>query len=359
MGILILGIAIILLLSKEIFFNSDSQKANRNFLIFAGILLVAFFGCRNATINYGSDLNNYYRLFDRAITLESFEAFYATSTMETGFLLLNWLIARVIKWPQFIIFFQAAFCIGVTLRFIYKYSEDVLLSVLGFMSFGLMQFYLTGFRQSFAIAICLIALEFAFKKKFIAFIVSVLIAASIHQTAIVFIPVYWIVKIGLTKLYALVDLIAILILSQIVPRIISLGNEVFDKEYQGAFAGNSLGGIINIFIGLMVVAVMFYQSDRYKKPNITEKGINIQNQSLSGFFHLTVIGTGIYSLRYQALVLERISLYFTPRLFILLPHVINNSFTEDSKKILKPLFVVAMVFLAWWRLHNFGYEVFW
>ena len=279
--------------------------------------------------------------------------------MEKGYLWLNWLIARVIKWPQFIIFFQSAFCIGVTLRFIYKYSEDVLLSVLGFMSFGLMQFYLTGFRQSFAIAICLIALEFALKKKFIGFILSVLIAASIHQTAIVFVPVYWIVKIGLTKLYALVDLIVIFILSQGVPRIISLGNEVFDKEYQGAFGGNRLGGMINILIGIGVLAVMFYQSDRYKKPEISEKSINNSIQSLSGLFHLTAIGTGVYALRYQALVLERISLYFTQGLFILLPHIINNSFTEDSKKILKPIFVFAMVFLAWWRLHNYSYEVFW
>lgn len=359
MGTVLLGIAGLLLVSKGTFFNNDSDRAKRNFLIFAGILLVAFFGCRNATIDLGSDLNNYYRLFDRAITSESFEAFSATSTMETGYLWINWLLARVIKWPQFIIFFQAAFCIGVTLRFIYKYSEDILLSVLGFMSFGLMQFYLTGFRQSFAISICLIALEFALKKKFIAFILSVLIAVSIHQTAIVFIPVYWIVKIGLTKLYALVDLLAILVLSQGVPRIISLGNEVFDKEYQGTFTGNSLGGIINILIGLTVFAVMFYQSDRYKNHKISGKGIKNSIQPLSGFFHLTAIGTGIYAFRYQALVLERISLYFTPSLFILLPHIINNSFTKDGKKILKPLFVFAMVFLAWWRLHNYSYEVFW
>lgn len=359
MGTLIFAIAIILLLSKEIVFKEDSQKSNRNFLIFAGILLVLFFGCRNAGIDSGSDLNNYYRLFNRAITLDSYNMFSQTSTMETGYLLLNWLIARVIKWPQFIIFFQAAFCIGVTLRFIYKYSEDVLLSVLGFISFGLMQFYLTGFRQSFAIAICLIALEFALKKKFIGFLISVLIAVSIHQTAIVFIPVYWIVKIGLTKLNALVDLIAILVLSQGVARIISLGNEVFDKEYTGAFAGNSSGGLINILIGLAVLAVMFFQSERYKKSDNAEKVIDNPNNHLNGLFHMTAIGTGIYALRYQALVLERISLYFTPSLIILLPHIINTSFTEESKKILKPFFVVLMMFLAWWRLHNFGYEVFW
>ena len=359
MGILLLGIAGLLLVSKSILFKGNSERSKRNFLIFTWILLVAFCGCRNAAFEYGSDLNNYYRLFHRAINSESFEAFFATSTMEAGFLWLNWLIARVIKWPQFVIFFQAAFCIGVTLRFIYKYSEDVLLSVLGLMSLGLMQFFLTGFRQSFAIAICLIALEFALNRKLMGFILSILIAFSIHQTAIVFIPVYWIVKVGLTKRQALVDLVAILVLSQGIPRLISLGNEVFDKNYQGNFVGNRLGGMINILVGISVLVVMFYQSNRYKNPNHTAEGMNNSIQSLSGFFHLTTIGTGIYALRFQALVLERISLYFTPCLMILLPHIVNTSFTRDSKRIVKLVLVVILMFLTWWRLHNYSYEVFW
>lgn len=359
MGTVLLGIAGLLLVSKGYFFNSDSDRTKRNFLILAGILLVAFFGCRNATINLNSDLNNYYRLFSRAITSESFEAFSATSTMETGYLWLNWLLARVINWPQFIIFFQAAFCIGVTLRFIYIFSDDVLLSVLSFMSFGLMQFYLTGFRQSFAIALCLIALELAIKNKFIAYAITVFLAISMHQTAVVFIPVYWIVKVGLTKINTLVNFGLIICLSQAVPRLISFGNEVFDKDYQGVFTGNSLGGIVNILVGLVVIGIMFYQSERYSKPNNTEESVKNSIQPLNGFFHLTAIGTGIYALRFQALVLERISLYFTTCLIILLPHIISTSFTEESKKILKPVFVIIMVFLAWWRLHNYSYEVFW
>ena len=56
------------------------------------------------------------------------------------------------------------------------------MSILGFMSFGLMQFYLTGFRQSIAIAICLLALEMAEKRKLLSFIVFLALAISIHQT---------------------------------------------------------------------------------------------------------------------------------------------------------------------------------
>lgn len=359
MGTLLFIIAGLLLVSKVVIFNSDSDRSKRNFLIFSGILLVAFFGCRNATINMNSDLNNYYRLFSRAITSESFATFSSTSTMETGYLLLNWLIARIIKWPQFIIFFQAAFCIGVTLRFIYKFSDEVLLSVLSFMSFGLMQFYLTGFRQSFAIALCLVALELAIKKKFIAYAIIVFLAVSFHQTAIVFIPVYWIVKAGLTKINTLVDVGLIICLSQAVPRLILFGNEVFDKEYQGVFTGNNLGGIVNILVELVVVGIMFYQSERYSKPQIISNSSSAMSRPLNGFFHLLTIGMGIYALRFQALVLERISLYFTPCLIILLPHIIETSFEKNSKKIVKNAFIMMLIFLSWWRLHSYTYNVFW
>ena len=359
MGTLLFIIAGLLLMSKGVIFNSDSDSSKRNFLIFSGILLVAFSGCRNATINMNSDLNNYYRLFSRAITSESFATFSSTSTMETGYLLLNWLIARIIKWPQFIIFFQAAFCIGVTLRFIYKFSDEVLLSVLSFMSFGLMQFYLTGFRQSFAIALCLVALELAIKKKFIAYAIIVFLAVSFHQTAIVFIPVYWIVKAGLTKINTLVDFGLIICLSQAVPRLILLGNEVFDKEYQGVFTGNNLGGIVNILVELVVIGIMFYQSERYSKPQIISNSSSAMSRPLNGFFYLLTIGMGIYALRFQALVLERISLYFTPCLIILLPHIIETSFEKESKKIVKIVFIVMMIFLSWWRLHSYSYNAFW
>lgn len=355
MGTLMLVIVLLILFSRGFIFKEDTKESNRKFLIFAGILLVAFFGCRNASTNFGSDLNNYYRLFERAVKSDSVRSFLNTEVMEDGYVLLNWLIARVIKWPQFIIFFQAAFCIGVTLRFIYKYSDDVLVSLLGFTSLGVMQFYLTGFRQSFAISICLIALEFAFKNRFIPFILTILIAASIHKTAIVFIPVYWIVKRGLNQISGLIDFIAILFLSQIVPRLISFGNKVFDKEYAGKFAGNQLGGIINILIGgIIIIAMMLYQSRKYNN-NFGEEF----PEYIKGFFHLTFIGTGVYALRYQALVLERIALYFTPSVFILLPRFINTYFTKESKIIMKSIFVILMVFLAWWRLKDYAYEVFW
>lgn len=358
MGILMLGAAILLLLSKEICFKENTEESNKKFLIFTGIVLAVIFSCRNAVSNYGNDLNNYYRLFERAIKSDSLKRFLNNEAMEEGYVFLNWLIARVIKWPQFILVFHAVFCIGVTLRFIYSFSDDVLISVLGFMAFGVMQFYLTGFRQSFAIAICLIALELALKKKFIPFVITVFIASTVHQTAIIFIPIYWLVKLKLSKLYVFLDLAAIAVLYKFVPRLIAIGNEVFEREYQGKFGGNRLGGLINLLIGAAVLAVILYysnaQGEKVLKAEDSKTGAYI-----NAFFHMTLIGLGVYALRYQALVLERISLYFTSPLFILAPYAINTAFDKQSRRMLEPVFCAILLFLIWWRFGNISYEVFW
>ena len=167
MSLLIVIVLLLIILAKIVSFRNTSISTQKKFLIFTGIIIVVVFSIRNAEVDIGSDLNNYYRLYCRAIESSSLVDFLNNNPFEKGYLLLNWILSRLIKWPQFILLFQSAFCISITFRFIYRYSNNMFMSILGFMSFGLMQFYLTGFRQSIAIAICLLALEMAEKRKLV------------------------------------------------------------------------------------------------------------------------------------------------------------------------------------------------
>ena len=371
MSLLIVIVLLLIILAKIVSFRNTSISTQKKFLIFTGIIIVVVFSIRNAEVDIGSDLNNYYRLYCRAIESSSLVDFLKNNPFEKGYLLLNWILSRLIKWPQFILLFQSAFCISITFRFIYRYSNNMFMSVLGFMSFGLMQFYLTGFRQSIAIAICLLALEMAEKRKLLSFIVFSALAISIHQTSIVFIIVYVLVRIPVNKLTVLLDVSLILILSKVIPELIEFGNEVFEKSYAGVFTGNLTGGLINILIAFLILFVMVIQlKSRYKHNiylnyNDVEKPYNnvlkITNKSAINykFMHILIIGIGFYIMRYNALVLERISFYFTPVMFILLPQVIENGFTKESKKILQIIFILGMIFLIYWRMKNMSFIPFW
>lgn len=362
MSLILFLIVAILFLARTFLYNSDSDKDDKRFLVLAFVLLVLAFGCRNALRDYGTDLNNYYRCFERAIYFDR-DVFFASSPFEWGYLTINWIIARFVKWPQFILFFQASVCIGLTLRFIYRHSNDVYLSVLGFMSLGVMQFYLTGFRQSFAIAICLLALEAAENKKIIHFIAWIALATSIHQTAIVFLVVYFIVNIRITAFSVLIELLASIFVGRLAPLLVQIGNDTFDRNYSGAFGGNRLGGLINILIAMLPIYIIVKNRDYINSmENDTDyhQATAIRKKSINGkLFHVLVLGTILYSLRYQALVLERTSLYFTPVLFILFPQSLQVGYSNKNQRIMRIVLTLGLIFLLIWRFESWIYIPFW
>nr|WP_305181935.1 EpsG family protein [uncultured Schaedlerella sp.] len=366
LGCYILLVAIILILSKAFLFNSGSRKDEKRIIILTFILLIFVFGCRNGTYVYVSeDLHNYYNYYIKAIRSNNLVLFFSsTPDTERGYLMINWLLSRIVKWPQFIFFFEAAFCCGVTLRFIYKYSQNVLFAVLGFMSLGIMGFYMTAFRQSMAISVCLLALEMADKKKKIAFTILVLLAMSFHQTAIVFFPVYFIMRMKIDKLLMIAEIGFLLVIGKFVPYIIVLGNKIFHRNFGGSYTGSRLGGLINILIGIFIIGVTAYQLDGYRwfiyaKKKKTKEFFSLENRySNFRFLYILILGVGVYAMRYEALILERISMYYTPVMFVMLPGSIENGFKEKDKRLLKIIFTIGMLFLIYWRMGQLRYVFF-
>lgn len=366
LGRLILSIAIILICSKGFLFYSGSRQDDKRILILAFIMLVAVFGCQDVETTGSGDIKAYYATYQQAIESDNLFSFIEDNPyMEKGYLVLTWLLSKIIRWPQFILFFEAAFCCGITLRFIYKYSEEVLLSVLGFMSLGLLGFYQTGFRQGMAISICLLALEMADKRRPCAFILLVLAAINVHQTAIVFLPAYFIMKIRVNQFLVIAEMGLLLLMRLSAPFIMSLGNEIFQRDFTMAAPGNKAGGAINIMIGLFAVFAMMYQMGNYNIAVTTEKkcgqGISVAENSFNNhkLLYLLLLGIGLYTLRYQASIMERISFYYTPMLFILLPGVIRNSFAEKDRRLLVMLLMAGMLFLIDWRFGTRDFLPFW
>lgn len=358
MGIVLLIAALIIIVLKITMFKNESEINDKRFMIVSAVVLIIIFGIRNGATNYGTDLNSYYRMYERAIQTTDFWNFYASSSVEIGYSFINWVLARLIKFPQFILFFQATICIGLTFRFIKRYSSDLLFSVLGFMAFGICQFYATGFRQAIAISLCLLAIDYAESRKLIKFLLIVILATTIHKTAILFVLAYMLIRIPLKRITIVGVAVTMIVFSNMLPYFITLGNEVFDKSYSGASWGNSFGGAINILIALFVVLPIFILNknseidDDYGEIN-DRPAINYE------FVLMLVAGIGLYAMRYRALVVERVSMFFTPVLFILVPQAIDTCFVSENRKFLRIVFYCGMLFLIYWRFSVEAYTPFW
>lgn len=328
--------------------NSKSEKNKKTYLRIVAIILIFVVGSRNAEINYGSDVNNYFRLFQNAILMD-WTQFESISTMEKGYLLISFILAKLIPWAQIIMYAQASFCIITVLYFIYKNTENVQLATIFFICFGPFQFFLTGFRQAIAMCIGLIMFEFAKKKKFVKYVILLLLAISIHKTAIVLTPLYFLVNIKNTAINNMAVIIVSIVLTAFSRNFVDLGNEFFDRDYEGIFFGSALGGIIQIAIYIITLTLCLLVK---KSKTEDERNKNI------ALMRTLVVGSAVYAMRFEALVLERVSFYFTPAVMPLLSEKVQKM---SSSQLFKGIAVVCSVGLFAWRTISQygGYTFFW
>ncbi|MBV1709527.1 MAG: EpsG family protein [Erysipelothrix sp.] len=328
------------------------KDKDKTFLILTGVLIVIFFGLRNGEIRYGSDLNNYYRTYIDAIHLD-WNVYFRLYSDDFGFYLLVRILASLIPDPQFMFFAMGFFLIYPTFRFIYKYSRNAFISVLVFMSSGLFIFFLSGFRQSLALVIILYSLDFILKRKFIEFLILILIAFSFHQSAIVFLPMYLILNVKMTTIKVIVSTLSLMFLTIYTDYLLNIGNNFFDRSFERIGSQSVLGGFINITMNVFVLVIVFFVLRHKKSWKL--------NKTEHAFLFMLLIGTGIYFLRFQALVFERISLYFTSVLIVLLPYAIFNLKPQGRTKLIFYFSVFLLVMLFAWRISspNLKYVFFW
>jgi len=83
----------------------------------------------------------------------------------------------------------SAFTVGVNLWFFRKYSCNLWLSVLLFITFAGYIFTLAAIKQCTAMAFCLIATDRAIKRKYIRFVIYVLVGCLFHPYALMYLAV--------------------------------------------------------------------------------------------------------------------------------------------------------------------------
>lgn len=87
---------------------------------------------------------------------------------------------------QSFLMFYAVITVGIYLWFIHKYTTNIWFSIFLFITMGCYTFTLAAIKQCFAVAIALVAVDFALKKKWIPFVLFVLIATLFHPYALMF-----------------------------------------------------------------------------------------------------------------------------------------------------------------------------
>ncbi len=326
------------------------KKKNLIFLFIAWLVIVFFAGSRCPYLMEG-DVTAYFKCYKNALTM-GINQMRATYRFEEGYIILNKILAWLFPWEYFIIYFETAFCTAVVFWYFYRNSENIVMSVILYICVGPWSFFLAGFRQGFSICICLIALELLKKMSLGCDLVAlglILLAYSFHTTAIVFLSVFFIRNMKMTKQTVIIG-ISITVLGLFTAKdLLGWLNDVFERDYVGAYLGNVFGGIVPIAIYTMALIFCYM----LVKDNV--EGVNDIRIEISILF----VGLLIYVLRYKVGIFERISFYFTPVASVVLANAVSLQKNKVNRNIMVVLCLALSTVLFMHRMSQDEYYFFW
>lgn len=320
----------------------NERKYNKKFLIICGVLITFVMGFRGM-LSGSPDTAAYSKFFSNLWNRNNLWDYLGDQLKdkiwlfsEIGFNAFMWLLSRISTDPQLLIFGSSAFIVYSVMRFIYKNSKDVMLSVILFLTLGLFAFSMNGMRQAMAMAICLWSYEHVKKEHFFRFLLTVFIAMFFHKTAIVFSIVYFIkfLKFDTKSVIFFLGCLAFFVI--MMPAIVRYLDDIYDKNYIDSGARES-GGIAQMVIYIVVLAL----SVIFKRSLREDKGKNYLYLVLLAFFFflLRFIGSQIF---------ERLSYYFSYFIILFVPTILQTASKQD-KRVFRLAFIVLSILLFVYR----------
>lgn len=280
-------------------------KNKRNRMLYVSIISCIYFLLLLLRHDYvGTDTQNYRMIYDNFHIFVNSSVFSDISlTSEVGFFYLVHFLNQLQCPFEVLKLLSALFYMIVVSYVIYKYSQKVWFSYILFLLLGYFIFN-TTMRQCFALSFFILAVDFAIRRKFLLYSLMIIFAILFHATAIILIPVWWIVQLRITyKSIAFYSLVAIAMYF-FSNTIFSIGSEITGKEYVSSGAG---GGLLLIFY-LLIVGISFLY---YKKMD--------ENNQVYIFFMLLSISLMPLAMKNPAIF--RINKYFVFYIIILIPNL--------------------------------------
>jgi hypothetical protein len=172
------------------------------------LLLILMAGFRGAEI--GRDTDQYTLLFNLVKNYSSLDAAFNGTSMERGYVMLEYYIYQLGVDHQFFFMVCAILTLAPIGYVFNKYSKNPWIAFFIFITFPVYTtIAFTTVRQGIAIGMVMMAFHYSQKEKLLKYLLFILLAISFHTTAIFFLPIYWLKKINLTQRVLLVSVIAV------------------------------------------------------------------------------------------------------------------------------------------------------
>lgn len=308
---------LILFWSALFCFHKPSKTKNIIFTVIAFSQLFLIMVCR---YQIGYDYNMYAVGFN--FMHDDGFANMTYKDWEIGFVLLTKLLGLVLPNYVWYMGFLTLAAIVPAAIFIYKNSEMPWVSTILYINTFIFFMSMNFIRQMIALSLVMLAWSFMKRNKFLPFLLIILAASLFHQTVLILIPVYLLIKIKPTVKELIIYAYFLLWFYISSEGFIDLITKFFHEEYTGSsFLSEGLSFVYAI-LPLLVTAAAFFLV-KTGTINLTAENKYIINLSL-----IAVIFTITMS---RHSIIERLSYYFLIFIMLLVPVIYRSIRTKGIK----------------------------
>ncbi|MBI6071849.1 EpsG family protein [Clostridium perfringens] len=268
---------------------------------------------------------------------------------DKGFTIFILILYRISTSPQFMIFVTSLVTQLGNLITLAKYRSYFELETYMYITSGYFLTSMNGIRQSLVAAVMFFFTKYIINGKFLSYLIIVLIMSTIHASALVMIPVYFIVRNEAwskkTTIIIVIASIGFLFFYQLVPALMDIISNSTYKEYEKDLLTSGGGSsFMRVLVNSVPVVLSYIYRDKIKKI-WPESNIFI-NMSL---LNLIIILFATYNW-----IFARFSIYFELYNFILLPFIIKNCFQKRKERNLVYYLFIICYFIFFYREQVIG-----
>lgn len=339
---------------------TDRRKKRYIIFSFACLALISML----RSYNVGRDLQaHYYKTFLRVVNMDWDNLF--TLGYENGYLVFYKIISMFTNNGQWMIAIHALIVIGITGWFIYRNSDNVVMSTFLFITTNTWFMYMNIMRQAIAVNIVLIALEIWKKKewkikRYILYALIVLLAMQFHSSAFIafIIPIFDYLPFKRKHIFisTVVMIASFALYNQLFNAVslLQIGKRDYTEFYSSSGEAINIISLYFVFIYTLIFVIGTLSLIYYKTKEAPSNDSKVTDES--GFSNsfilymvLVLVVCRITGLKIN--IMARMTYYFMPFVYILLPRAINAFRNYSNKKIVKygiyTLMTVAFVWLTY------------
>lgn len=316
-------------------------------LVFAPIIWMA--GTRELFGDTGMYIQDYKGMPN---TLGELPTYVAGTEKDKGFYLFSALIKLVFGTNHTIYFMILAAIQGIILTIIFrKYSISYVFSVFLFViSTDYVAWMYNGIRQFMAVVFIFLATILMLKKKYVPLIIVILLASTMHQSALLMIPLVFIAQGEAwnqkTLMFIAIALLAILFVGEFTDVLdvaleeTQYRNVVRDYESFNDDGTNPLRVLI-----YSIPAIIAFAGRRIIK--------RVDNPLINFCTNMSIISAGLYliSMVTSGIYMGRLPIYASLYGYILLPWEIENIFNKGSRKIVYGCTIICYFVFYFYQMH--------